>query len=90
MQTTEDLKSGLATLHARFGELIAAAGRLQNKNFADIAKSAQGRIHQLINHPDVDLVSGHMDAIHTEQQPEPAYIFEPASPKPGFDPKAGA
>lgn len=50
------LKDSLERMHAALTELEAAARGLQNKNFADIVKSAAGKVHQLTEHPDLDKV----------------------------------
>lgn len=51
------LKDNLAA--ARDGLLAteAAARKLQNQNFADIAKSAIGKMSQLLTHPDIEKVA---------------------------------
>jgi hypothetical protein len=55
-----DAKQGFAKLHEDLAELETAARKLTNQNFADIVAGAKGRIHQLANHPDLELVQREM------------------------------
>lgn len=73
-----DLKEQLKGLLTRFEELENHARKLPNKNFADIVATAKGRIQQLTEHPDVDLVHAEMSGESSAEQ------------QPNFDPKAGA
>lgn len=59
--TLEDLKGGLASVRERLAELETEARKLENKNFADIAASAKGKVHQLTEHPDLERVHAEMD-----------------------------
>jgi hypothetical protein len=69
----DELKARLAEIEKNLGELEAAARKLRNQNFADVAKSASGRVQQLSAHPDLELVHKELNA--PEELP--------------FDPKAG-
>lgn len=53
----EELGKMLDALHG----LEDGARKLQNQNFADIVRSAAGRVHQLTQHPDLDRVQHEVD-----------------------------
>jgi hypothetical protein len=46
------LTENLGQMHAALVGLEVHARKLQNQNFADIAKSASGKVFQLLGHPD--------------------------------------
>lgn len=73
------LKDHLRHLHEHLGELETEARKLPNKNFADIVASARGKLGQLRDHPDVELI---------EQQTR-EHEGKPAESMP-FDSSAGA
>ena len=56
-----NLRTGLERMRDALHELENAARKLQNQNFADIVKSASGRVHQLTQHPDLDKVHDHLE-----------------------------
>lgn len=56
-----DLKNDLQQLFDKLKGLETRARGLKNQNLADIAASAHGRIHQLVNHPDLELVDEKKD-----------------------------
>lgn len=72
--TREELQNGLRDVSEKLAEIATAAAKLENKNFADIVAGAKGRIQQLADHPDLELVHAEMSG---------------GEPLP-FDPKAGA
>jgi len=53
------LKDHLENMHVALKELEGHARKLPNQNFADIVKSAHGKIHQLMHHSDLDTVHEH-------------------------------
>jgi len=53
------LKDHLENMHVALKELEGHARKLPNQNFADIAKSARGKVHQLMSHPDLDAAHRH-------------------------------
>ena len=53
-----DVEAMFNGMHARLTEFADAAGRLTNKNISDIARSAAGKVKQLIEHHDRDLAAG--------------------------------
>lgn len=53
---SRDLRDELANVHEMLDEIFNRASKLQNKNLADIAASARGRVQQLRDHPDTDLI----------------------------------
>lgn len=69
----DDLKNKLNDILEHLEELEAAARKLVNQNFADIVKSAKGRVQQLTEHPDLEAV--HKEGSGGEEMP--------------FDPNAG-
>lgn len=52
-----DLRNRLADIAQHLEELEASARKLRNQNFADIVASAKGRVKQLSDHPDLELVN---------------------------------
>jgi hypothetical protein len=56
MRADDSVRTGLERMRDALHELENAARNLQNQNFADIVKSAAGRVHQLTQHPDLDKV----------------------------------
>lgn len=50
------LKDALAEIKQRLVELEEAARKLPNQNFADLIKSARGRLAQALEHPDLEKV----------------------------------
>lgn len=54
---TENLKKALSSTQDGLADLEKKARELKNQNLADVAASALGRIKQLIEHPDLVLVS---------------------------------
>jgi hypothetical protein len=46
----------LHQLHASLTHLEEVTRKLANQNFADIVKSARGKVQQLTEHPDLDKV----------------------------------
>lgn len=60
-----DLKQTLTEIGTKLAEVETAARELKNKNFADIALSAKGRVAQLVDHPDLHL----MQEDHTDVPP---------------------
>jgi len=50
------LRRHLEDMHTALKELESHARKLPNQNFADIVKSAHGKVHQLVHHPDIDVV----------------------------------
>lgn len=77
-----DLKDGLTALHDHLGELETAARKLPNQNFADIIKSARGRLHQASEHPDIEAAGEQFKADHEDKNQE-RFPFDP-------DPQAGS
>lgn len=55
-----DLKRALADLGEKLAELENAARKLENQNFADIIKSAGGKLAQASEHPDLEAVEKHL------------------------------
>jgi hypothetical protein len=51
------LKNELSRIFGTLKELETRARGLKNQNLADIAASAHGRVKQLIDHPDTELVA---------------------------------
>lgn len=52
-----ELKTDLLKIRDMLKELEDRARKLKNQNLADIAASAHGRVKQLLDHPDTDLVA---------------------------------
>jgi hypothetical protein len=48
------LKQAIEKMHADLDALEVSARKLQNQNFADVVRSAKGRVHQITEHPDFD------------------------------------
>lgn len=71
--TKDDLKNGIADMHAKLAGLEGAARKLQNQNLADVVKSAMGKLQQLGDHPDLERVAD--EDVREEELP--------------FDPSAG-
>lgn len=59
-----DLKSGLQNVFNELKGLEERARKLKNQNLADIAASAHGKIKQLGDHPDLELVDERKDQAH--------------------------
>ncbi len=53
-----ELQNGLKGMFDVLKDLETRARNLKNQNFADIAASAHGKIKQLTDHPDLELVEG--------------------------------
>lgn len=90
--TYDEIKRGLQSTFDSLKELEARARKLQNQNLADIAASAHGRVRQLMDHPDTELVGS-----DTKDRPRPVDNTTYIDHAPGgvreampFDPKAGA
>lgn len=77
----ESLKNALNDIMKHLEELEAAARKLVNQNFADIAATAKGRVQQLCEHPDLELAHKELSGEHDE----PKSNGEPLP----FDPHAG-
>jgi hypothetical protein len=60
-----DLKNSLQRVFNELKGLEERARKLQNQNLADIATSARGRIKQLCDHPDLELVDEKKDQTAT-------------------------
>jgi hypothetical protein len=58
------VKDGLANMHAALVGLEEHARKLQNPNFADIVRSASGKVFQLMGHPDLEKVAELHDDKH--------------------------
>lgn len=82
-----ELKKRIGELVQRLNELEAGARRLRNQNFADVVKSAKGRVQQLVDHPDVQLVENEMhdEGTNLDRQQNPDGTLKSMP----FDPKAG-
>lgn len=65
-----DLKEQLAHLQERLAELESAARKLPNQNFADLIKSAHGRLAQAADHPDLDAVGAQLETDLDDGQPK--------------------
>lgn len=48
------MKNVLERMKADLAEMEAEARKLENQNFADVLKSAHGKIAQAADHPDAD------------------------------------
>lgn len=90
--TRSEITAGLQNTMDSLKELEERARKLQNQNLADIAKSAWGRVEQLLGHADIELVG--TDA---PDQPRPVDNTTYIDHAPGgvrqtmpFDPKAGS
>jgi|ERR1700719_2599473 len=59
-----DLKGGLQGMFDVLKGVEERARKLKNQNLADIAASAHGRVKQLIDHPDTELVDERKDQAH--------------------------
>lgn len=59
-----DLKAALEHFKGNLVELEASARKLPNANFADIIKSAHGKLSQASEHPDIDLVAKQIELDH--------------------------
>lgn len=67
-----DLKANLQHVFDVLKGVETRARGLKNQNLADIAASAHGRIHQLVNHPDLELVDERKDQAHADRPPPAA------------------
>lgn len=56
-----DLKAELGHVQERLAELEASARKLPNQNFADLIKSAHGRLAQASEHPDLDTAGAQLE-----------------------------
>lgn len=74
-----DLKRELSSLTDRLDELEAAARKLRNQNYADVVKSAKGRVQQLADHPDLHLVQKEMNSNSEELPFNPHAGMPPAT-----------
>lgn len=90
--THDEIRKGLQNTLDSLKELEARARKLQNQNLADIVTSARGRVQQLTEHADLELVG--TDAPDKPRVPDSTTHIDQA---PGgvrqavpFDPKAGA
>ena len=85
------LKMALDAFHHQLGELETAARKLENQNFADIIKSARGRLSQAAEHHDVEAVGEQLRKdMHGDQEPLP-FPSGAANPgKPSFNPGSGS
>ena len=59
-----DLKNDLQHIFDVLKGIETRARGLKNQNLADIAASAHGRVKQLIDHPDTELVEDRKDQAH--------------------------
>lgn len=92
--TRNEIRNGLQNTLDSLKELEARARKLQNQNLADVAKSAWGRVEQLLGHADVELMGNDAPneprtadtATYTDQAPGGVRQTAPLP----FDPKAGA
>lgn len=66
-----DLKEGLSGFLSKLEELETAARKLPNQNFADVTASAKGRVQQLIDHADLELVHKEMFGVEEQTQSKP-------------------
>ncbi len=66
-----DLKIALQDVVNKLKGLETRARGLKNQNLADIAASAHGRVAQLSDHPDLDLVDERKDQAH---EGNPLYV----------------
>ena len=70
-----NLKSNLDRVFNELKGLEERARKLKNQNLADVVASARGRVRQISEHPDLELLD--------EKKDEPAGAFDP---KTAFDP----
>lgn len=80
-------KNNLIDLQADFQKFEDAARKLQNKNLADVAASAKGKIQQLSEHPDLELVSKDGETPYPQPAPVgdvPPPFVPPQSPPDQF------
>lgn len=66
-----DLKNNLQNVLNGLRGLEERARGLKNQNFADIAASAHGKVRQLSEHPDLELVDERKDQAHPDN---PVYV----------------
>jgi hypothetical protein len=66
-----DLKNKLQNVFNELKGLEDRARKLKNQNLADIAASAHGRVKQLCDHPDLELVDERKDQAHAGN---PVYV----------------
>jgi hypothetical protein len=66
-----DLKNTLQSMFDVLKGVEERARKLKNQNLADIAASAHGRVKQLIDHPDTELVDERKDQAH---EGNPLYV----------------
>jgi len=59
-----ELKNKLQSFFGELKGLEDRARKLKNQNLADIAASAHGRVKQLCDHPDLELVDERKDQAH--------------------------
>src|ERR1700730_8452673 len=59
-----DLKNSLQNVMNNLKGLEERARKLKNQNLADVAASAHGKVKQLGDHPDLDLVDERKDQAH--------------------------
>lgn len=75
-----ELKSNLEHVRSELKALEERARKLKNQNLADVAASAHGKVLQLSEHPDLELV---------DEKPASVSEFEPTPQSfPGSDPIA--
>jgi hypothetical protein len=67
--STNNLRSGLDRMREVLHQKELTARKQRNQNLADIVKSAAGKIHQIMQHPDFDAVQD----LHTGSA-RPAYL----------------
>jgi len=84
MDENSEIRTHLQGVFDYLKALEIRARKLKNQNLADIAASAHGRVKQLVDHADTDLVAD----THKDQSVNPDGSPRTDRPLP-FDPKAG-
>jgi hypothetical protein len=59
-----DLKNGLQQFFEKLKGMEERARKLKNQNLADIVTSARGKVQQLSEHPDLELLDDRKDQAH--------------------------
>jgi hypothetical protein len=73
-----DLKNDLQQLFNKLKGVEERARKLKNQNLADIAASAHGKVKQLSDHPDLELVDEKKDQ---QARPDGTLKADPNAPK---------
>ena len=71
------MKNAILEMRDKLAGLETEARKLQNQNFADIVASAKGKLHQLTEHPDLDLIGKDTEAQREVRARQEEMPFDP-------------